>query len=138
MLLYSLKGKFRHRDRMLALAQLRGDENVLDIGTGRGLLLVGAAKRLTTGRAVGLDIWKTSDLSDNARAETEAMLAARGRSWPLPAAGAAGTGYGAARHELRCHSVQPVPAQHLKARRTGPSVQRDCAAVATWRRGDHL
>jgi ubiquinone/menaquinone biosynthesis C-methylase UbiE len=55
MLLYSLKGKFRHRDRMLALAQLHGDENVLDIGTGRGLLLVGAAKRLTTGRAVGLD-----------------------------------------------------------------------------------
>lgn len=78
MLLYSLKGKFRHRDRMLALAQLHGDENVLDIGTGRGLLLVGAAKRLTTGRAVGLDIWKTSDLSDNARAETEAMLEQEG------------------------------------------------------------
>ena len=78
MLLYSLKGKFRHRDRMLSMANLRGDENVLDIGTGRGLLLVGAAKRLTTGRVVGLDIWKTSDLSGNARQKTEAVLQQEG------------------------------------------------------------
>jgi ubiquinone/menaquinone biosynthesis C-methylase UbiE len=78
MLLYSLKGKFRHRDRILKLANLRGDENVLDIGTGRGLLLVGAAKRLVTGRAVGLDIWKASDLSGNARSRTEAVIAQEG------------------------------------------------------------
>jgi arsenite methyltransferase len=78
MLLYSLRGNFHHRDRMLALAQLRGDENVLDVGTGRGLLLVGAAKRLTTGRAVGLDIWKTSDLSGNAREKTEQVLQQEG------------------------------------------------------------
>jgi arsenite methyltransferase len=78
MLLYSLRGKFHHRDRMLALAKLRGDENVLDVGTGRGLLLVAAAKRLTTGRAVGLDIWKTSDLSGNAREKTEQVLEQEG------------------------------------------------------------
>jgi arsenite methyltransferase len=78
MLLYSLHGKFRHRDRMLALAKLRGDEDVLDVGTGRGLLLVGAAKKLVTGRAVGLDIWKASDLSSNARAKTEAVLEQEG------------------------------------------------------------
>ena len=48
MLLYSLRGKFHHRDRILALAKLRGDEDVLDVGTGRGLLLVGAAKKLVT------------------------------------------------------------------------------------------
>jgi arsenite methyltransferase len=78
MLLYSLHGKFSHRDRMLALANLRGDESVLDVGTGRGLLLVGAAKRLTTGRAVGLDIWKTSDLSGNARERTEKVLEQEG------------------------------------------------------------
>jgi SAM-dependent methyltransferase len=78
MLLYSLRGKFRHRDRMLAMANLRGDESVLDVGTGRGLLLVGAAKRLVTGRAVGLDIWKTSDLSGNARERTEKVLEQEG------------------------------------------------------------
>jgi arsenite methyltransferase len=86
MLLYSLRGKFRHRDRILALAKLRGDEDVLDVGTGRGLLLVGAAKKLVTGRAVGLDIWKTSDLSDNARASTQAVLEQEGladRCWLL-------------------------------------------------------
>jgi arsenite methyltransferase len=78
MLLYSLRGKFRHRDRMLALAKLRGDEDVLDVGTGRGLLLVGAAKKLVTGHAVGLDIWKTSDLSGNAREKTQAVLKQEG------------------------------------------------------------
>lgn len=78
MLLYSLYGKFRHRDRMLKMANLRGDESVLDIGTGRGLLLVGAAKRLVTGRAVGLDIWKASDLSGNAKTRTEAVIAQEG------------------------------------------------------------
>jgi SAM-dependent methyltransferase len=78
LLLYSLRGKFRHRDRMLALVTLRGDEDVLDVGTGRGLLLVGAAKKLVTGHAVGLDIWKTSDLSSNARANTEKVLEQEG------------------------------------------------------------
>ena len=78
MLLYSRHGKFRHRDRMLKMANLRGDENVLDIGTGRGLLLVGAAKRLVTGRAVGLDIWNAEDLSGNAREKSEAVIAQEG------------------------------------------------------------
>jgi arsenite methyltransferase len=75
MLLYALHGKFRHRDRMLALHNWRGDERVLDVGTGRGLLLVGAARRLTSGHAVGLDIWKKADLSANSRERTERNLA---------------------------------------------------------------
>lgn len=65
MLLYALIGKFRHRDRMLKMVQLRGDEHVLDIGTGRGLLMIGAAKRLETGRSVGIDIFNSADLSGN-------------------------------------------------------------------------
>ena len=70
MLLYVKVGKFRHRDRMLALVTWKGDEQVLDIGTGRGLLLIGAAKRLTSGRAVGIDIWNASDLSGNSEERT--------------------------------------------------------------------
>lgn len=57
--------KFRHRDRMLNLVPWRGDEQVLDVGTGRGLLMIGAAKRLTTGKSIGIDIWREQDLSHN-------------------------------------------------------------------------
>jgi arsenite methyltransferase len=65
MLLYARFGKFGHRDRMLNAVQWRGDERVLDVGTGAGLLLIGAAKRITTGRAVGIDLWSRVDLSGN-------------------------------------------------------------------------
>jgi arsenite methyltransferase len=65
MLVYSLVGKFRHRDRILAKVHWTGAENVLDVGTGRGLLLIGAAKRLTSGHVTGIDIWNAEDLSGN-------------------------------------------------------------------------
>lgn len=78
MLIYAKFGKFRHRDRMLKLHDWRGDEQVLDVGTGRGLLLVGAARRLTTGHATGIDIWNKEDLSGNALERTEQNLAVEG------------------------------------------------------------
>jgi ubiquinone/menaquinone biosynthesis C-methylase UbiE len=58
-------GKLRVRRRVLDGLSLRGDERVLDVGCGRGLLLIGAAKRLTTGKAVGVDLWQTEDQSGN-------------------------------------------------------------------------
>jgi arsenite methyltransferase len=58
-------GKIRSRDRLLQRIPWTGDEHVLDVGCGRGLLLIGAAKRLTTGKAVGIDIWQSEDLSGN-------------------------------------------------------------------------
>ena len=42
----------------------------MDIGCGRGLMLIGAAKRLTTGKAVGIDLWKAEDQSNNKPDET--------------------------------------------------------------------
>jgi arsenite methyltransferase len=65
MILYAKVGKFVHRDRMLAMVDWRGNEQVLDVGTGRGLLMIGAAKKLTTGRSIGIDIWNAADLSGN-------------------------------------------------------------------------
>lgn len=65
MILYTQFGKFRHRNRMLAMINWRGDEQVLDVGTGRGLLMIGAAKHLTSGKSFGIDIWNAADLSGN-------------------------------------------------------------------------
>jgi SAM-dependent methyltransferase len=65
MILSSKYGKVREREEYLDLLAWRGDERVLDVGCGRGLFLVGAAKRLTTGRAIGVDIWQAEDLSGN-------------------------------------------------------------------------
>ncbi|HEY5328685.1 MAG TPA: class I SAM-dependent methyltransferase [Acidobacteriaceae bacterium] len=69
-LLYVKYGKFRHRDFMLSLHTWRGDEQVLDVGCGRGLLLAGAAKRLSSGHATGIDIWSNEDMGGNSEAAT--------------------------------------------------------------------
>lgn len=73
-LLYVKIGKFRHRDFMLAMHPWSGDEQVLDVGCGRGLLLAGAAKRIAalhgTGHATGIDIWSNVDMGGNAAAAT--------------------------------------------------------------------
>jgi SAM-dependent methyltransferase len=65
MLYYGRRGKFRLRDRMLEKVEWRGNESVLDIGTGRGLLAIGAAHKLVSGCAIGIDIERPGDLSGN-------------------------------------------------------------------------
>jgi len=57
--------KLELRDRLLDSLALRGDEKILDVGCGRGLLLIGAAKRIKSGKATGTDIWNPQDLSGN-------------------------------------------------------------------------
>jgi arsenite methyltransferase len=74
----SRAGKPKERDRLLDHLPWRGDELVLDVGCGRGLLLLGAAKRLSTGRAVGLDLWRTKDQAGNDPAATIANAQAEG------------------------------------------------------------
>jgi arsenite methyltransferase len=64
-MLYITVEKFRHRDKLLNMLPWKGNEQVLDIGTGKGLLMIGAAKRLTSGKSFGIDIWNKSDLSKN-------------------------------------------------------------------------
>src|SRR5215469_15738592 len=50
MISYSKSGKLRIRDDLLESIRWSGNETVLDTGCGRGLLLIGAAKRLTNGK----------------------------------------------------------------------------------------
>jgi arsenite methyltransferase len=70
-LFYVKVGKYHHRDRMLSLHKWRGDEQVLDVGCGRGLLLAGAAKLLSGGgKATGIDIWSNVDMGGNSEAAT--------------------------------------------------------------------
>lgn len=65
MFFYGIRGKFVMRDFMLRKIDWKGNENVLDVGTGRGLFMIGAAKHLTTGKSIGTDIWNQEDLSGN-------------------------------------------------------------------------
>jgi arsenite methyltransferase len=57
--------KLQVRDRLHEALQIAEDDRVLDVGCGRGLMVIGAAKRLKTGKATGVDIWSSADLSGN-------------------------------------------------------------------------
>ena len=60
-------GKFLEWNRILDRLRLRGDEAALDMGCGRGAVLTAVARRFTTGRVTGVDIWSTKDQSGNAK-----------------------------------------------------------------------
>jgi arsenite methyltransferase len=64
-------GKLSVWKELLDDLDLRGDEHVLDIGCGRGAVLVSAAHRLPRGRATGVDIWRLRDQTGNSRAAAE-------------------------------------------------------------------
>lgn len=78
MLWSSLISKMAVRDRLVNALALTGSERVLDAGCGRGLALIGCAKKLTTGKAVGIDLWSAKDLSNNNPDATRANAAAEG------------------------------------------------------------
>jgi SAM-dependent methyltransferase len=60
------RGKFIVWEDILDQLALRGDERVVDLGCGRGAVLTAVARRLTTGRVTGIDLWSTRDQSGNA------------------------------------------------------------------------
>jgi ubiquinone/menaquinone biosynthesis C-methylase UbiE len=64
-LYYTKLGKLHRRNKMISMIDWKGNEKVLDIGTGRGLLMIGAAKKLTLGRSIGIDIWNSGDMHSN-------------------------------------------------------------------------
>jgi cyclopropane fatty-acyl-phospholipid synthase-like methyltransferase len=61
------RGKFLEWERILDRLNLLGNETVLDMGCGRGAVLMAVARRLTAGRVTGVDIWSRADQSGNAR-----------------------------------------------------------------------
>jgi len=78
-LLYTtLAGKFAVWSEILGRLGLRGDEKVLDVGCGRGAVLIATASRLPAGRAVGVDLWSGGDQSGNAPGVTTANAEAEG------------------------------------------------------------
>jgi SAM-dependent methyltransferase len=74
---FSRRGKFEVWARLLTGIGLRGDERVLDLGCGRGAVLLTAAKLLPRGSAVGVDIWR-ADQTGNSMQATLANAQAEG------------------------------------------------------------
>lgn len=72
-------GKRRLWRGLLADLDLRGDERVLDVGTGSGQQLAAVAGRLTGGgHATGVDIWRAWDHSGNSEDRAVANMRAEG------------------------------------------------------------
>src|SRR5277367_1358336 len=62
--------RFEARDRILDGLALTGEERVLDVGSGTGVMLIGVAKRLKSGRVTGLDLSGEADIAkENAKLE---------------------------------------------------------------------
>jgi SAM-dependent methyltransferase len=74
----SRKGKLVLRDQLVAMLALNGDEKVLDAGCGRGLLSIGVAKRLKTGKVTAVDVWNPQALSGNSAEAARANAKAEG------------------------------------------------------------
>src|SRR5262249_10958648 len=78
MLWYSFAGKLRMRERLLNRVPWRGDERVLAVVCGGGLLPLGTAPGQPTGRAGGIDLWQGAALPGNSPAATLANAEAAG------------------------------------------------------------
>jgi arsenite methyltransferase len=71
-------GKFFAWDLVLDGLALRPSDAVLDLGCGRGAVLLLAAQRLSTGRATGVDLWQQQDQSGNSLSAAQRNAQAEG------------------------------------------------------------
>ena len=133
MVLYAKWGKFRHRDMMLDMLHWRGDERVLDVGTGRGLLLIGAARRLTTGTATGIDIWSTKDLSGNSLEHTQANVDIEGVKDRVDLKSDDARKLSFPDTSFDVDSLESLHPQHSGCAGPRPGVSRNCACAQAWR-----
>ena len=127
------RGKFLEWDRILDRLHLRGDEGVLDMGCGRGAVLTAVARRLTTGRVTGVDIWSKKDQSGNAKRRHPAQRVPRrcGRSrtdrdWGYARASVSGC-------DLRSRRLEPRYPQHPIECRSQTGDRRRLSCPETWR-----
>lgn len=72
------RGKFHVWTELLEELQLRGNEQVLDMGCGRGAVMAMVARLVPRGHVVGLDLWRTEDQSGNNPEATRRNLIAEG------------------------------------------------------------
>jgi arsenite methyltransferase len=122
-LLYVKWGKFRHRDLMLNMISWTGDEQVLDVGCGRGLLLAGAARRLTAkaagaGFVTGIDVWSNVDMGGNSAEATMKNLRMEGvdsrcrlESVPAQEMTFANGAFDVVLSNLCLHNIEPLQAR---------------------------
>jgi ubiquinone/menaquinone biosynthesis C-methylase UbiE len=54
-------GKLSRRDRLINLNPQRGAETVMDVGCGSGLMMIGTAKHLASGKSVEIDVRQAED-----------------------------------------------------------------------------
>ncbi len=131
------RGKFQVWEDVLDQLQLRGDERVLDLGCGRGAVLVAVARRLTTGSVTGVDLWSVRDQSGNSRAVTMSNAALEGveerveietgdmRALPFPDAS-----FDVVVSSLAIHNIH----SHAASR---PRRERGMADAQAWRTAGH-
>lgn len=65
------RGKFQVWADILLQLGLRGDEHIIDLGCGRGAVLLMVASLLPRGKATGIDVWKANEQSGNALSVTQ-------------------------------------------------------------------
>lgn len=74
----TLRGKFTVWSDVISQLGLRGDERALDLGCGRGAVLVLLALHLESGHAVGVDRWRAVDQSGNTSTAAQTNAQAEG------------------------------------------------------------